>query len=51
MQFQSQVKSYNYIANIVLAIYGLYRPEDNDTIELIHNEEIPFFVKKFFEFI
>lgn len=40
-----------YIANVVLAIYGIYRPEDNDTITLIDNEDIPGLFKLFFEYI
>ena len=37
-----------YLDNVVLAIYAIYRPEDSDTLDLIHNEEIPGFIKKFF---
>lgn len=41
----------HYAANVVLAIYGIYRPEDNDTITLIDNEDIPGLFKLFFEYI
>lgn len=30
-------------------MYGIYRPEDEDTINLIHNDDIPGFIKVFFE--
>lgn len=36
------------IANCVLAIYGIYRPEDNDTLTLIDNDDIPGIFKLFF---
>ena len=41
----------NWVGNFVLAVYGIYRPEDNDTLTLIDNEDIPSVVKLFFEYI
>lgn len=38
-------------SNFVLAVYGIYRPEDNDTLTLIDNEDIPGMFKLFFEYI
>lgn len=36
------------VGNFVLAVYGIYRPEDNDTLTLIDNDDIPGVVKLFF---
>ena len=36
------------LGNFVLGVYGVYRSEDEDTLNLIHNEDIPGFVKLFF---
>lgn len=41
----------NWVGNFVLAVYGIYRPEDNDTLTLIDNDDIPSVVKLFFEYI
>ena len=37
------------VANIILIIYGLYLPEDHHTLVLLHNSELPNFIKWFFE--
>jgi len=38
-------------ANLILAIYGIYRAEDTDTLQMSTSEDIPSFVKIFFEFL
>ena len=35
--------------NFILAVYGIYRPEDNETLEMIYSEDIPSFAKVFFQ--
>ncbi len=38
-------------ANIILAIYGIYRAEDSDTLLMVVSEDIPGFVKVFFQML
>lgn len=40
-----------HAANIILAIYGIYRAEDTDTLLMVVTEDIPGFVKMFFQAI
>lgn len=44
----SQVWQHSNVGNFVLAVYGIYRPEDNDTLTLIDNEDVPGMFKLFF---
>ena len=39
------------ISNIILAIYGIYRAEDSDTLLMVVSEDIPGFVKVFFQML
>jgi hypothetical protein len=39
----------NKVANLVLALYGIYRPEDTDTLLMVGSEDIPGFVKVAFQ--
>lgn len=38
-------------ANLILAIYGIYRAEDSDTLIMVVSEDMPGFVKVFFQTI
>lgn len=38
------------LGNVILAIYGIYRPEDTDILEMsVANDDIPGFIKIFFQ--
>ena len=39
---------FTILVNIQMAIYGLYRPEDNETVEMIRSQDTPGFIKMFF---
>ena len=36
------------VDNLILAIYGIYRPEDNDTLVMVTTDDTPHFIKLFF---